>query len=142
LDHAQPYQPVQTSALVNLMNGANDPGTSGSVVHARLRYFDPTRRRAGVPEDVAALVDTIEDAAVTVTLVNLSQTEERSLVVQTGAYGEHTATEVGMGDQRWAVNSPHFDVRLAPGAGARLRVGMKRYVNQPSLDFPWDRTRR
>ena len=50
------------------MNGGNDPGTSGNVVHARLRYFDSDAQRAGIPEDVAALVDTIEDAAVTVTL--------------------------------------------------------------------------
>ena len=90
---------------------------------------------------MAALVDTIEDAAVTVTLVNLSQTEERALVVQTGAYGEHIATEVNLGDQRWTVNASHFDVRLAPGSGAKLRIGMKRYVNQPTLDFPWDRKR-
>ena len=35
LDHAQRFNPVETTALVNLMNGANDPGTSGNVVHAR-----------------------------------------------------------------------------------------------------------
>ena len=34
------------------------------------------------------------------TLVNVSQTEERTVVVQTGAYGEHTATDVTAGDRR------------------------------------------
>jgi hypothetical protein len=142
LDHAQRFNPVVTTPLINLMNGANEPGTSGSLVHARLRYFDPVRRRAGVPGDVAALVETIEDDAVIVTLVNLSQTTERTLVVQAGAYGEHTVTEVAVGGQNRMVNAPSFSVRLAHGAGARLRIGMRRYANTPTLDFPWDRQQR
>jgi hypothetical protein len=141
LDYAQRFNPVVTTPLINLMNGGNDPGTSGNLVHARLRYFDPRLRRAGAPEDVASLVDTIEDEAVAVTLVNLSQTDERDVIVQTGMYGEHTATEVAIGDRRITVNAPFFTVRLTNGAGARLRIAMKRYTNQPSLDFPWDRTR-
>jgi hypothetical protein len=141
LDHAQRFNPVVTTPLLNLMNGGNDPGTSGNLVHARLRYFDPRLRRAGVPEDVAALVETIDGAAVTVTLVNLSQTGDRDVIVQTGMYGEHTATEVSIAARRFTVNAPFFTVRLANGSGARLRVGMQRYANQPSLDFPWDRTR-
>ena len=139
LDHAQRFNPVVTTPLINLMNGANEPGTSGSLVHARLRYFDPDRRRAGVPEDVAALVDTVEVDRVAVTLVNVNQTQERTVVVQTGAYGEHTATEVTAGGRTWKVNAPSFIVRLAHGAGARLIVGMQRYANTPSLDFPWER---
>jgi hypothetical protein len=139
LDHAQRFNPVVTTPLVNLMLGANDPGTSGNLVHARLRYFDADRRRAGVPEDVAALVHTIEDAAVDVTFVNLSQTEERTLIVQTGAYGEHTATEVTAGGRTWKVNAPWFTVRLAHGTGARLKIGMQRYANSPTLALPWER---
>jgi hypothetical protein len=139
LDHAQRFNPVVTTPLVNLMNGGNDPGASGNVVHVRLRYFDPEKRRSGVPEDVAALVDTIEDAAVVVTLVNLSQTEERTLIVQTGAYGEHTATDITAGAQHWKVNAPFFTVRLSNGAGARLRIGMQRYANHPTLGLPWSR---
>jgi hypothetical protein len=139
LDHAQRFNPVVTTPLVQLMSGANEPGTSGSLVHARLRYFDPDRRRAGMPEDVAALVDSIEASSVAVTLVNLSQTAERTLVVQAGAYGEHTVTEVKAGRQSWKVNAPWFTVRLAHGAGARLEIAMQRYTNQPSLDFPWTR---
>ena len=139
LDHAQRFTPVVTTPLINLMNGGNEPGTSGSLIHVRLRYFDPDRRRAGVPEDVAALVDTIEDTRVGVTLVNVNQTEERTVVVQTGAYGEHTATEITAGNQTWKVNGSSFTVRLAHGAGARLIIGMRRYANPPTLEFPWDR---
>jgi hypothetical protein len=55
-DGAQRFSPVSTETLVNLMLGANEPGSSGNVLHARLRYFDPAARRAGLPPDVAALV--------------------------------------------------------------------------------------
>lgn len=139
LDHAQRFNPVVTTPLVNLMNGGNEPGTSGSLLHVRLRYFDPDRRRAGIPEDVAALVDTIEDGRIAVTLVNVNQTEERTVVVQTGAYGEHGATEVTASGRTWKVNAPWFTVRLAHGAGARLTIDMQRYANSPTLDFPWER---
>ncbi len=36
-----------------------------------------------------------------------------------------------------AVDGPHLTVRLAPGAGVRLTLGMKRYTNQPTFAFPW-----
>jgi hypothetical protein len=139
-DHAQGFNPVVTTPLVQLISGANEPGGSGSLVHGRLRYFDPVRRRAGLPEDVAALVDSIEEEAVGVTLVNLSQTKERAVVVQAGMYGEHTVTEVTTGERRYQVARPFFEVRLAHGAGARLRIAMRRYTNQPMLEFPWERT--
>ncbi|MBI4909483.1 MAG: hypothetical protein HY820_38045 [Acidobacteria bacterium] len=138
-DHAQRFNPVVTTPLVNLMLGANDPGTSGNLLHARLRYFDPDRRRPGLPENVAALVDSLGDQTASVTLVNLSQTAERSVVVQTGAYAEHTAIEVSVGDRVHSMNNSAFTVRLAHGAGARLRINMRRYSNQPTLAFPWDR---
>jgi hypothetical protein len=30
-------------------------------------------------------------------------------------------------------------VKLAAGAGATLTLAMRRYVNQPTVAFPWDR---
>jgi hypothetical protein len=138
-DHAQRFNPVITGPLVNLMNGGNDPGASGNTLHVRLRYFDPLRRRAGLPEDVAALVDKIEPDSVSVTLVNLSQTKEHDVTIQAGAYGEHTFTEVRIGEQRQAVNGTRFTVRLTHGAGARLQIGMRRYANTPALTMPWDK---
>jgi hypothetical protein len=32
------------------------------------------------------------------------------------------------------------DMRLAPGAGARLNIKMKRFANDPALSFPWEDT--
>jgi len=54
-----------------------------------------------------------------------------------GAYGEHQATSVRLGDRTVAVNAPHFDVQLTAGAGERLVIGSKRLANDPALAFPW-----
>ena len=35
------------------------------------------------------------------------------------------------------VDGPHFAVDLAPGAGERLMVRMRRYANPPTMRFPW-----
>ena len=55
------YNPAATDSLVRLMLGALVPSREGGLLNARLRYFDPVRRRAGVPEDVAALVSELDD---------------------------------------------------------------------------------
>jgi len=138
-DGAQRFSPVSTETLVNLMLGANDPGSSGNVLHARFRYFDPARRRAGLPEDVAALVTSLGAAEASVTLVNTSPVHAREVVVQLGAFAEHQGLYVEAGGRRTALDGAHFTVKLAPGAGERLTVGMKRYANPPTASLPWDR---
>jgi len=42
-------------------------------------------------------------------------------------------------DKRVSIDSPFFTIRLAPGAGTTLEIEMNRYVNQPTMDFPWER---
>ena len=37
------------------------------------------------------------------------------------------------------IDASFFTVRLEPGCGSRMVLKMKRYVNQPTLIFPWDR---
>jgi hypothetical protein len=56
-----------------------------------------------------------------------------------GAYGEHTATGVTVGETVTPVNASSFTVKLAPGSGDTLTIGVRRYANQPTLAFPWDR---
>ena len=134
--------PVATSALINLTMGGADPGGSGHgplPLHTQVRHFDPVRRRAGLAEDVAALVSEIRADAVVLTLVNTNPFAPRVALVQMGAYSEHHATEVVRGDRTVTVEAPYFNVRLAPGAGATLRIGVRRYAHQPTLAFPWDR---
>src|SRR5256885_6522393 len=76
-------------ALLALTMGGVHPGVGGNSLVARLRYFDAERRRPGLPEDVAALVERLSKDEAVVTLVNVNQLQARTLVVQGGAYGEH-----------------------------------------------------
>ncbi|OYW24481.1 MAG: hypothetical protein B7Z44_20440, partial [Caulobacter sp. 12-67-6] len=138
-DGAQRFSPVATETLVNLMLGGNDPGSSGNILHARLRYFDPARRRAGLPEDVAALVTGLTAETATVVLVNTNPVVGRAVTVQLGAFGEHAGTYVEIGGKRTALAGSDFRVELAAGAGERLVIGMKRYANRPRAEMPWER---
>ena len=138
-DNMLDSNPAATDAMVRLMFGALVASREGGLLNARLRYFDPDRRRAGVPEDVAALVSGLTDRATTVTLVNVSRTRARTVVVQAGAYGEHQIESVEENGRTTPVNSREVTVKLAPGAGTTLRLVMRRYVNPPTVAFPWGR---
>ena len=138
-DDPMKYNPCSVSSLIQLMLGGIHPGHLGSILHCRLRYFDPVERRAGVPADVAALVDRLTADEVAVTLVNTSQVNSRTVVVQAGGYGEHQFVDVTHDQQTRPVNARQLTVRLAPGCGNRLVFRMKRFVNAPTLALPWNR---
>ncbi|MFC1552532.1 hypothetical protein ACFL6P_08220 [Candidatus Latescibacterota bacterium] len=129
-----PYSPTLT--LNNLMQGSYLTGMIWNL-HCRVRYFDPAGQRAGIPDDVAALVTEMTDETVNVTLVNVNQIEPREVIVQTGGYGEHQCISVETGDGTIPVDHRFFTVRLAPGAGTELIIHNRRYVNPPTLAFPW-----
>ena len=136
-DDPMAFNPAWAGILVQTMLGGLPTTNAAYPMHSRLRYFDPQRRRAGIPEDVAALVDTLTADEVAVTLVNISQVEERVVVVQGGAYAEHQLSAVEVAGSTHQVDDSSIAVRLAPGCGARLVLQTARYVNQPTLDFPW-----
>ena len=136
-DDPNAINPAQIDALNRLMLGGLPTGRTGYPLHCRLRYFDPTRRRAGIPEDVAALVERLDSDATVVTLVNVSQHQERTVIVQGGAYGEHRIVTAAANGATIEVEGPHLTVRLAPGASGRLTLHMRRYANQPTFAFPW-----
>jgi hypothetical protein len=138
-DNMLDLNPAATDALVRLMLGALVPGREGGLLNARLRYFDPVRRRAGVPEDVAALISGLDDRRTVVTLVNLNTTEPRTVIVQAGGYAEHQFESVEWNGRTERIGARDFSVRLAPGAGATLTLGMRRYANAPTVRFPWNR---
>lgn len=133
------FGPADVASLIELTLGGIHLGRNAAVLHSRLRYFDPLRHRAGLPEDVAALVEKLTADGAIVTLVNVSQLNARTVVVQAGGYGEHEFLTVQTGDRKIPIKGVSFAVRLAPGAGARLTIQMRRYANQPTLAFPWDR---
>jgi hypothetical protein len=88
---------------------------------------------------VAALVEKLTADSVTLTLVNTNQVEPRSVVIQSGGYAEHQFVSASLGGRSVPVNGTAVTARLAPGAGARVEFQMKRYVNPPTVTFPWDR---
>jgi hypothetical protein len=149
-DSALDYNPASITALTQLMEGGlylqhgswakSSPNQGGTLFYSRLRYFDPVRRRAGIPQDVAALVDSWGPDSLTVTLVNISPSVARSVIVQGGAYGEHQIVSVSDGKTVTPVDAANFPVRLAPGAGTKLTLKMKRFANEPTLSFPWEST--
>ena len=138
-DSSQRYNPAATATLVNLTLGGNSPGTAGNVLHSRVRYFDPVKRRAGLTEDVGALVSRIDTDGITLTLVNTSPVEARSITVQAGAYGEHHFETVEIAGKTESVDARDFTVQLKAGSGVEIRIGMRRFAHQPDLAFPWNR---
>lgn len=135
-DNMMDFNPVAVDALIRLTLGGLPPGRDGGLLNARLRYFDPARKRAGLPQDVAALVSRMSDAGTTVTLVNLSTSAARTVVVQGGAYGEHRIESVAGNGRSAQVGARSFEVRLAPGAGSTLVLTVKRYAEKPTERFP------
>lgn len=137
-DDAFPYNPAIVANLVRLTLGGLHHGNRTLTLHARLRYFDPDKRRAGLPEGVAALVEKLTADQTVVTLVNTNQIESRTVILQAGAYGEHAWTSMSVNGMSQPANGRHVTVELAPGAGARLTLGTRRYCNVPTSGLPWD----
>lgn len=161
--YLQVRNPITVEGLVQLTMGGPLFNYNGGLLLVRLRYFDAQAQRPGLPPDVAALVEKLEDERAVVHLVNLSAGQERRVVVQGGAFGEHRFTEVkyrtrknkGAPSPYWtdaqyreqveaaleervvAVNGKHLGVRLAPGTGVTLDLGMERFANDPSYALPW-----
>jgi hypothetical protein len=138
-DNMMDHNPASITALTQLMQGAIVPGREGGLMLARLRYFDPEKKRAGVPADVAALVSELTDTKTVVTLVNTSDQVARTVIVQGGAYGEHRFVSVEHEGRSQPLNARNFIVRLKPGCGAKLKLTMKRYAEPPTITRPWER---
>ena len=158
-ENAHAYNPVFTKGLTQVMLGAPQSVYNGGLLRASVRYFDPDRKRPGLPRDVTALVDKLASDVTGVQLVNLSTTETRNLIVGAGAFGEHRFTDVRFKEESqqgleknpytWLreernpvdkvapINGKYFAVQLPPATRIRLDIGMKRFANQPSYAFPW-----
>ncbi len=139
--HFQSLNPVVPEALVQMAMGTPAAVYNGGLLQAHLRYFDPQRRRAGLPEHVAALVDQVGADGASLTLVNTDPVEGRAVLLQAGSFGEHEFTEVRLEnqegkDQRVKVNGKHLQVDLGPAAPARLHLGLRRFAHQPSYEMP------
>ncbi len=154
----QEHNPVTTEALIQLTLGAPQMIYNGGLLLAPLRYFDARKNRPGLPPDIAALVERVEQKRLCVRLVNLSAIESQTLIIQAGTLGEHRFTtvtfdrvtsiypgevaayaappaEVETTEQE--IGEGHFEVELPPGTQIHLDIGLERCVNDPSYEFPW-----
>lgn len=138
--------PVSVTALMHQTMGAihvarppwspTSPNQGGTLLFARLRHFDADRRRPGLPEDVAVLVEKLDANTTTLSLVNLNPALARRLVIRGGGYGEHRIEAVRLGDRRIPVASRDLALRIEPGSGARITLEMNRHSQQPTLAWP------
>ncbi len=138
--HWQRHNPIILEGLVQLMLGAPNHIYHGGLLHCSVFYFDPARKRPGVPPDVAALVDRLTPEGFSLHLVNLHPSESREVMLKAGAFGEHQFTEIHQAGATVRVNDRFLRFRIGPGAVGQLKVGLKRYVNRPSYDRPWSCT--
>jgi len=136
-DEPMSFNPASTAALVELMLGGVDPGNQGHILRSRLRYFDPERRRAGLPPGVASLVTKLDATRAKVTLVNVDQIESRIVVVQAGAYAEHRLRSITHAGETRRADGSSFEVRLAPGSGAEIDIEIDPFTGHPTMAFPW-----
>lgn len=137
--HWQDLNPVIPEGLIQMAMGTPAAVYHGGLLHATVRYFDPQRRRPGLPERVAALVERVARDGVTLTVVNTDPLASREVLIQAGTFGEHRFTDVrleGVPEQSTAVGASCFRLCLGPSARARLHVGMERFAGPGSYAFP------
>ena len=134
--HWQERNPLVLEGLVQQMMGGPNHIYHGGLLHVRLRYFDVEKRRAGIPDDVAALVDKITESSVRVTLVNTSRTRRHETILQGGAFGEHQFEGAEVNGKPMRFSGRHLCVELPPGAVGTITLRMKRYQYAPTYEFP------
>ncbi|MCU4742487.1 hypothetical protein [Natronoglomus mannanivorans] len=138
-DYLRDRNPVFHRGLLQLTMGAPQPVYYGGLVMAQVRHFDPERERPGLPPGVAALVERVDDDGIELTLINCGG-QDRELVVQAGAYGEHEFTAVrtdGESDERRPESSA-IHVALPSGTRVSIDANLERFANDPSYAFPWE----
>ena len=121
-DDMNHINPVKTETLTQLMLGGLPTGRVGSPLYCRVRYFDPVRQRAGIPEDVAALVQRMTADETVLTLVNVNQLEARIVIIQGGGYAEHQIESVTLDGETYPIDDVAFLVQIDPGAGATVTL--------------------
>lgn len=129
--------PASVESMIELAMGGLPPKNRGKLLFTQLRYFDPAKRRAGLPEGIATLIDKITPDGVEVTIVNTNPVDARSVIVQAGGYAEHQFVEMTANGKSTAIGGTHVTVRLEPGCGTRLALKMRRFSNPPTLAMPW-----
>ena len=119
--YLQVRNPITVAGLVQLTMGGPFFMHNDGLLMVRLRYFNLDRRRPGLSPDVAALMETVKGKRTALHLVNLHPTQEREVLLQPGAFGEHRFTRIAY-QQRRQVTAEEADRRQTHGAQYRLAV--------------------
>lgn len=135
--HWQTRNPVWPQGLLQLTTGGPTAIYHGGMLNCRIRHFDLMKKRAGLPEDVSALVDQISECRFRLQLINLNPISSRSVVSLAGAFGEHQFKSVTAGKRTISIDSKWLQVDLQPRCGITLEIKTERFVNSPQYDFPW-----
>ena len=90
-------------------------------------------------QDVAGLVTGLEADRADLTLVNLSPSQPRQLLIGAGSFGEHRFKSVEVDGEEGVVDveGSYLKVDMRPASQIDLRLNMERYCNKPSYAFPW-----
>lgn len=84
------------------------------------------------------LVDRVSPDGIRLTLVNTGLVEPREVLVQAGAFGEHSFTMASRGSK------PHPSMAVtcwcgsSPEGADQADLGMKLNAGRPTYDFPWE----
>jgi hypothetical protein len=130
----QQVNPVATEILTQQISGAPAAIYNGGLPLARLRYWDASTKRPGLPPDVSALVTRIDGDELEVTLVNLNPSSARELILQAGEYGEDRINDFeydelndewpGPVHGRTDITAPASSVRRGVARASRLTIAL------------------
>jgi hypothetical protein len=135
--HWQGRNPVVPEGLIQMAMGTPGAVYHGGLLHATVRYFDAEKKRPGLPQGVAALVDKIDEYGTSLILVNTDPIAGKSLIVQAGAFGEHSFSSVKVDEnEQYSVGASHFQVNLGPFTQLHLHAAMDRFSGRPGYNFP------
>lgn len=138
--HYQRLNPVVSEGIVQMAMGTPAAVYNGGLLQTHLFYYDPARRRPGLPEHVSALADSVTETGVRVQLVNTDPVNGHSVLLQAGAFGEHSFTSARHSTDgtvhKLNIDADHVRVDLGPAAQMTLELGLKRFVNQPAYRTP------
>jgi hypothetical protein len=156
IHHWQNLNPITTEALVQITLGAPQVIYYGGMLVSRVRYFDAQKHRPGLPQDVAALVETLEPERTVIRLINLSPLHEREVIIQAGGLGEHhfvSATytccdseypgpvgsyatpELPIDQKTVDIDNRYIAIHLPPTTEITVDFTMQRFVHDPSYTY-------
>lgn len=137
--YLQERNPFSLEGLVQLTMGCSLPVYNGGLLQSRIRHFDVERKQPGLPQSTAALVERIDGSCVTVTLVNLSETENKTMLLQAGSFGEHRFSSLGRAiGEKQRIHAQLIAVELSPRSGVTMELGLRCHCAMPSMSLPWD----